>query len=685
MPGAEPPKGLIKAWSQGLDDCLEHWSRACVAPADNTAAWLQRAEAFYDRVSTQFATRPTAILKPSKRETPLPKLEDDVREIIMSATTLEDLWRFFNGRLKSGGSPDLLCFSILDESSQFVRVRFLYDGNPPAAAKQQRELPSICLSEVGNHLVQAYKRKDTTFTPNLSRLGRDMLTCIPWAQELTNQGEEQFNLFSIPFVAGNRTVALLTLGFQELDGFSQAKLSYVYGLRDALAQLIWNLILQERMKAQTQVDNLTGLLSYTCFQDVLERELDTTEQMHQSMTVMVMDVDELQEINHAQGHAIGDAAICHLASTVRRLVRGVDTVARYGGDEIVLLLPETDRIRAAEVAAQLLAGLKVHLPANLSELTVSIGHATYPDDIKNRDKVLKLAEQARHLAQYKSGLPKPGGEDISPGEISAGQSTCVAASEIDTLNDKTVMEIFASQIAKKYENINVPGVYQALLSQIENRSPAAVVNATASATEHSPIITAKPDQLMLETITSLAGALDAKDRYTRGHSQAVANYAVALGHALGMSPTEVEELRAAGFLHDIGKIGIPENILCKAGPLNEKEWEIMKQHAVIGAQQILYPVASLRPLIPAVECHHENWDGSGHPYGHKGEKIPVGARIIAIVDAFHALTSDRCYRKALPVADARHILELSAGKNWDPHLLEVFFGMLAQAAPKPAA
>jgi HD-GYP domain-containing protein (c-di-GMP phosphodiesterase class II) len=162
----------------------------------------------------------------------------------------------------------------------------------------------------------------------------------------------------------------------------------------------------------------------------------------------------------------------------------------------------------------------------------------------------------------------------------------------------------------------------------------------------------------------------------------VANYAVALAHALKMTPGEIEEIRAAAFLHDIGKIGIPESILCKAGPLNEKEWEIMKQHAVIGAQQILHPVSSLRPIIPAVECHHECWDGSGHPHGLKGEKIPLGARIISIVDAFHALTSDRSYRKALPVCEAKKILEAGAGSKWDPHLIEIFFKILTIASPK---
>ncbi|MBY0404081.1 MAG: HD domain-containing protein, partial [Cyanobacteria bacterium] len=127
--------------------------------------------------------------------------------------------------------------------------------------------------------------------------------------------------------------------------------------------------------------------------------------------------------------------------------------------------------------------------------------------------------------------------------------------------------------------------------------------------------------------------------------------------------------------------GIPEAILCKNGPLNEKEWEIMKQHPVIGARQILAPVTALKDVIPMVEFHHENWDGSGYPMGLVGDAIPLGARIVSIVDAFHGLTSDRSYRKALPVIEAKKILEESSGTKWDPHLLQVFFNILNIATP----
>jgi diguanylate cyclase (GGDEF)-like protein/putative nucleotidyltransferase with HDIG domain len=621
-------KGIGKAWSQL---CNQISSRV-----DQCTTALLHAE------KLQMARKPHASrLSKTRLSTP----EDEVKKLVISASSLEDIWQFFLKRLKSGSSLDLLCFSILDERGDLIEARFLYDGLHPENTLPEK--PMISMTDTGNHLVQAYRRKDTIFSPNIRSLGGEILAFLPWAENCS-----EFNLFSVPFIAGGQAIAMLTLGFREMDSFSQAKLSYVYGLRDQVAQLAWNLILQGRMKAQAQVDNLTGLLSYTYFQGVLEREISKADHHNTSVTVMVLDINNIQEINQSQGHKAGDAAICHLASTVRRLIRGLDTVARYGGDEVVVILPETDHKAADEIARRFLEGLKVGLPEHLRTLSISIGHATYPDDTKTQEKLLKLSEQALHLAKFKGSK--------------TGESTCIASSEIDQLNDKTVIEVFASQVAKKYDNIHIPSVYQELVNHIEKKAT-------------SP---QKTDDLMLETITSLAGALEAKDRYTRGHSQAVSNYAVALAHALEMTPSEVEEIRTAAFLHDIGKIGVPEDILCKNGPLNEKEWEIMKQHPVIGAQQILYPVASLRPIIPTVECHHENWDGSGHPHGYKGEKIPLGARIVSIVDAFHALTSERSYRKALPVIEARKILEAGADSKWDPHLLEVFFKILTIASPK---
>jgi diguanylate cyclase (GGDEF)-like protein/putative nucleotidyltransferase with HDIG domain len=638
----QTPTGLAKLWS--------NLTGQVALRMDQCANTLLHAE------KLQMARKPYGTkLSNSKLSTP----EDEIKKLVITAASLEDIWQFFLKRLNNGNALDFMCFSILDEHEEAIEVRFLYADHEISLAA--RGNPSISMLDTGNHLVQAYRRLDTTFSPSLKALGLGIVTQLPWLNPQTGQlNGESFNLFSVPLIAGGQSIAMLTLGFREMDSFSQAKLSYVYGLRDQIAQLVWNLILKDRMKSQSQVDSLTGLLSYSYFQSALEREITRAEQQAGSVTVMILDINRLQEINQTRGHQAGDDAICHLASTVRRLIRGLDTVARYGGDEVVVILPEIAPKAAHEVARRFLEGLQVSLPEQLRDLSISIGHATYPDDTKTREKMLKLAEQALHLAKFKGG--------------NTGESSSIASSEIDQLSDKTVIEVFASQVAKKYDNIHVPSVYQELVNHIEKK-------ASSHIAANTPL---KTDDLMLETITSLAGALEAKDRYTRGHSQAVANYAVALAHALKMTPSEVEEIRAAAFLHDIGKIGIPEDILCKNGPLNEKEWEIMKQHPVIGAQQILYPVASLRPIIPAVEYHHENWDGSGHPHGLKGEKIPLGARIVSIVDAFHALTSERSYRKALPVAEARKILEAGSGSKWDPNLLGEFFKILTIASPKPA-
>ncbi len=573
--------------------------------------------------------------------------EEDVRHLITTAQDLDDLWEFFIRRLNSSSDLDLMCFSVLDESGDFIRLRHIYPQSPEIPF----DSPIISMSDRSNHLIQAYTRRDTTFTSRLRDLGTHIHPYFDIAQPMDNH----LNCFSIPFIADNKAIAMITLGFAEVDAFSQAKLSYLYTLRDQIAQLVWNLTLRDRMKSQAQIDTLTGLLTHTYFQRLLETELDKAQENDTAVTTMILDINNIQDINQELGHVAGDNAICHLASTVRRLIRGIDTVARYGGDEIIVILPETDPQAADEIAERFLKGLRERAPGDQGQpISASIGYATFPNDTKNKDTLLKYTEQALHLAKFK------GGKTDSP--------TKVAYREAKRLNDKTVLEVFASHVARKYDNHRI---FEELLGVMEQKDRTRDPDAAAS-----------PEHLMLETIGSLAGALDAKDKYTRGHSQAVANYAVALAHALRLPPEEVEQVRLAAFLHDIGKIGIPESILCKKGPLNEREWEIMKQHPVIGARQILAPVTALRDVIPMVEHHHENWDGTGYPAGLAGDAIPLGARIVSIVDAFHGLTSDRSYRKALPITEAAAILEEGAHTKWDPQLIAVFLKILNIAAPR---
>ena len=174
--------------------------------------------------------------------------------------------------------------------------------------------------------------------------------------------------------------------------------------------------------------------------------------------------------------------------------------------------------------------------------------------------------------------------------------------------------------------------------------------------------------LHLRTIEALALAIDAKDHTTHDHLQRVQLYATELGKDLGLSEQELDALTAASVLHDIGKLAVPESIISKPGKLTPSEFEKMKIHPVVGAE-ILERVEFPYPVVPIVRSHHEKWDGSGYPYGLKGEEIPIGARILAAVDTLDALASDRQYRRALPLDEAMAKVASEAGTSFDPRVV----------------
>jgi diguanylate cyclase (GGDEF)-like protein/putative nucleotidyltransferase with HDIG domain len=171
-----------------------------------------------------------------------------------------------------------------------------------------------------------------------------------------------------------------------------------------------------------------------------------------------------------------------------------------------------------------------------------------------------------------------------------------------------------------------------------------------------------------ETIEALALAIEAKDENSHQHLNRVQVYAVELGRSLGLTGKELQSLRTASILHDIGKLAVPEHILSKPGKLTPEEFEKMKIHPLVGAE-ILSRVKFADPVVPIVRAHHEKWDGSGYPDGLRGESIPMGARILAVVDSLDALSSDRQYRPGLPLDDAMAVIARQSGKSYDPRVV----------------
>ena len=189
------------------------------------------------------------------------------------------------------------------------------------------------------------------------------------------------------------------------------------------------------------------------------------------------------------------------------------------------------------------------------------------------------------------------------------------------------------------------------------------------------------ERMTTQSITTFANALDAKDPYTEGHSERVSAYSTRMARELGLSEEEIDNIRLVALLHDIGKIGVPDSVLKKPGRLTDEEFGLMKQHTVVGSE-IIKDINSIPGVVIGARYHHERYDGRGYPDGLKGEEIPFIARIIAVADAFDAMTSNRIYRKHLTTEQVFSELEKGAGSQFDPVIAQLLIDMLKSGAMK---
>ncbi|MCM1004133.1 MAG: diguanylate cyclase [Candidatus Gastranaerophilales bacterium] len=477
----------------------------------------------------------------------------------------------------------------------------------------------VFLKDEDNPIVQVFKERTTKFVEK-----KDYLKLSYY---------KNYSTAILPLISVNKCIGVFIIE----DAHANQNIALYSLIANYIALVTHNFELMEKSDEFINTDTLTLLYNHRGFQEILTNEISRAKINKQQLSVMMMDINNITKINRELGHGKGDEVIKLVAEKVRQNVREGDIAGRYGGDELAIILPNTSSEQAKYVAEYLTYSLSCCFIDEIGPIKVSVGVATYPDCTGDKEKLLILAEQAMYISKAK------GYKD--------GMSAIISSSDFNFW-DNIALKSYAEVVSKRHSQLGI-NFEEELIEKFNE--------------DHDI-----SDSRIWEVATSLAGAIDAKDPYTKGHSTSVSKFSEALARAINLPEKEVERITLGALLHDVGKIGIPESVLKKEGPLSDEEWVIMKQHPVIGYEKVLQPNPNLRDLIPIVKYHHERIDGKGYPEGLSNGDIPLAAKIVAIADTYHALISDRPYRKGMNIEKAFEILEEGAGTQWDADLVRTF-------------
>jgi diguanylate cyclase (GGDEF)-like protein/putative nucleotidyltransferase with HDIG domain len=442
--------------------------------------------------------------------------------------------------------------------------------------------------------------------------------------------------------------------------FSEEEVLLLRTLADLIAGALHNALSFQKAQEQAITDGLTGVKTHRFFMEALSAEWKRSTRAGRAFALVLMDLDRFKFVNDFYGHLEGDLVLQRVGHILETNCRRSDVVARYGGDEFVILMPETNMEHARQLASKLRGWVSADELLREKNISASFGIACYPLHGSSPQELIQVADASMYLSKHQGGNAVSTADHFDPNEAKKWKRDVLEA-----YLGVTLKRLFATG-PEAFEEI-----YSRLKQFTESLAATEGTNGAPSKGVTAPEGPQALPQAVLDTVTSLAFAIDAKDHYTQGHSQKVSAYAALIAEALDLNDLEVEEIRLGGVLHDIGKVAIPENILNKNGPLNPNEWETMKSHVTFGAK-ILDPLTPLARIREMVLHHHEFFDGTGYPKAIAGEQIPLGARIIAVADAYDTITSDRTYKKARASAEALAELQRCANAQFDAKIVEAF-------------
>lgn len=383
----------------------------------------------------------------------------------------------------------------------------------------------------------------------------------------------------------------------------------------------------KRIKEIILVDPPTGCYNWRYFLHRTRQELSRARRHLHNISFIAVDIDYFRQINELYGSSIADCIIKEMVDLLKKSLRKEDVLTRWREDEFFIILPFLARENAYQVAARLKDKISLHKFKHKKfsiNIKVSLGVVSFPgDNVYNAKDIINALHGCLTVAKKKGG-------------------------------NRVIL--YAPHQHEQFVKEKKGAGFDVFKTKIEK------LNALLT-------------RDLLEMIYGFARAIEAKDYYTGRHVEYTSLIAEKIAQELNLPPSEIENIKHAAALHDLGKVGISETILSKKGRLDEKEKEIIKSHPWTAAE-ILREIHALRGAIPAILYHHERFDGKGYPLGLKGEEIPLSARIVALADVYQALISDRPYRKAYNKNKAIEIIKKETGNHFDPKITKIFLKII---------
>jgi diguanylate cyclase (GGDEF)-like protein len=443
----------------------------------------------------------------------------------------------------------------------------------------------------------------------------------------------------IPITYGEMLLGVLNVENRNENAFSPQDVLILNTLADLLATALHNAFVFQKLQQQSITDGLTGIKTRRFFWEALSAEWKRASRSGRPFSVVLIDLDKFKEVNDTMGHFEGDLVLARVGRLLEQKSRQSNVVARYGGDEFIVLMPETGAEQAQVLAERLRQWLASDPTLSEHKITGSFGVASFPMHGFSIEDIIRVADAGMYVSKRSGGNLVSTAQEFVEGQDFARQRQQISA----------YIEGFLQRERSGPEQL------EELISTLHKLCGGDEVC-------NLP--------LLKESIESLSRAAESRELRTAGHGDLVARHTEVIARGLGLSAEETADLVYAARVHDVGKIFVPDRILNKPGPLSDDEFMQVKMHAHIGAEIVgILPDSEL--MREAVEHHHQRFDGSGYPDGLRGEEAPLWARIIALTDAYANMLTEQSFSAARTPQQALDELAHMSGTRFDGMLVRV--------------